>query len=280
MEEEADNLKTETSMLKRDLEEVFTIFINIISMISMITILILEQVRNEKSSLELQMEACKAEIKMAEMERPLQQVGGSWFNLTKMMLQTVREDEEVKAQLIQRIDNLTADNDCLKSEMDLVRRKENTSTLRAGVEKPTRDKSKGREELVGFTGFPNYPFKSANLWPLVRSWLQSCLNKDISRSCSHPANSFLISSISSEASCAKYFEADIRNCSSASNQQQQTISPLEFLLENASGRKIYLFNHQFLLWSCYLIVWEHLFSSPEAFKRHMIHKTNNFNCAV
>ena len=103
--------------------EVFTIFINIISMISMITILILEQVRNEKSSLELQMEACKAEIKMAEMERPLQQVGGSWFNLTKMMLQTVREDEEVKAQLIQRIDNLTADNDCLKSEMDLVRRK-------------------------------------------------------------------------------------------------------------------------------------------------------------
>ena len=73
MEEEADNLKTETSMLKRDLEEVFTIFINIISMISMI----LEQVRNEKSSLELQMEACKAEIKMAEMERPLQQVGGS-----------------------------------------------------------------------------------------------------------------------------------------------------------------------------------------------------------
>ena len=32
----------------------------------------------------------------------------------------VREDEEVKAQLIQRIDNLTADNDCLKSEMDLV----------------------------------------------------------------------------------------------------------------------------------------------------------------
>ena len=77
MEEEADNLKTETSMLKRDLEEVFTSFINIISMISMITILILEQVRNEKSSLELQMEACKAEIKMAEMERPLQQVGGS-----------------------------------------------------------------------------------------------------------------------------------------------------------------------------------------------------------
>ena len=39
-----------------------------------------------------------------------------------MMLQTVREDEEVKAQLIQRIDNLTADNDCLKAEMDLVSR--------------------------------------------------------------------------------------------------------------------------------------------------------------
>ena len=37
------------------------------------------------------------------------------------MMMKVREDEEVKAQLIQRIDNLTADNDCLKSEMDLVR---------------------------------------------------------------------------------------------------------------------------------------------------------------
>ena len=40
--------------------------------------------------------------------------------MLKTMLK-VREDEEVKAQLIQRIDNLTADNDCLKSEMDLVR---------------------------------------------------------------------------------------------------------------------------------------------------------------
>ena len=37
-----------------------------------------------------------------------------------MLMMQVREDEEVKAQLIQRIDNLTADNDCLKSEMDLV----------------------------------------------------------------------------------------------------------------------------------------------------------------
>ena len=35
---------------------------------------ILDQVKNEKSSLELQMEACKAEIKMADMERPMQQV--------------------------------------------------------------------------------------------------------------------------------------------------------------------------------------------------------------
>ena len=39
-----------------------------------VTITILYQVKNEKSSLELQMEACKAEIKMADMERPLQQV--------------------------------------------------------------------------------------------------------------------------------------------------------------------------------------------------------------
>merc|ERR1719430_2590609 len=44
MEEEADTLKTETSMLKRDLEEV----------------------KNDKNSLELQLEACKAEIKMTE----------------------------------------------------------------------------------------------------------------------------------------------------------------------------------------------------------------------
>ena len=31
-----------------------------------------------------------------------------------------REDEEVKAQLIQTIDKLTSDNSCLKTEMDLV----------------------------------------------------------------------------------------------------------------------------------------------------------------
>ena len=73
MEEEADTLKTETSMLKRDLEEVS--IVNIILIISMTIIMTkLDQVKNEKSSLELQMEACKAEIKMADMERPLQQV--------------------------------------------------------------------------------------------------------------------------------------------------------------------------------------------------------------
>ena len=77
MEEEADTLKTETSMLKRDLEEVFIIIVTlIIILIIIVTInmIILDQVRNEKSSLELQMEACKAEIKMADVERPLQQV--------------------------------------------------------------------------------------------------------------------------------------------------------------------------------------------------------------
>ena len=41
-----------------------------------------------------------------------------------MTTQVMREDEEVKAQLIQRIDNLTADNDLLKSEMDLVRNRD------------------------------------------------------------------------------------------------------------------------------------------------------------
>ena len=71
MEEEADTLKTETSKLKRDLEEV--LIVNII-LIMAITLTILDQVKNEKSSLELQMEACKAEIKMADMERPMQQV--------------------------------------------------------------------------------------------------------------------------------------------------------------------------------------------------------------
>ena len=73
MEEEADTLKTETSMLKRDLEEVS--ILNIILLIYMTIIMtILDQVKNEKSSLELQMEACKAEIKMSDMEKPLQQV--------------------------------------------------------------------------------------------------------------------------------------------------------------------------------------------------------------
>ena len=45
------------------------------------------------------------------------------MTITMMVMMQVREDEEVKAQLIQRIDNLTADNDCLKSEMDLVRKR-------------------------------------------------------------------------------------------------------------------------------------------------------------
>ena len=46
----------------------------ILKIININMINILDQVRNEKSSLELQMEACKAEIKMVDMERPLQQV--------------------------------------------------------------------------------------------------------------------------------------------------------------------------------------------------------------
>ena len=40
----------------------------------------LNQVKNEKSSLELQMEACKAEIKMVDMERPLQQVDDDYHD--------------------------------------------------------------------------------------------------------------------------------------------------------------------------------------------------------
>ena len=79
MEEEADTLKTETSMLKRDLEEVS--IVNIILIISRtFTMTILDQVKNEKSSLELQMEACKAEIKMVDMERPLQQVDDDYHD--------------------------------------------------------------------------------------------------------------------------------------------------------------------------------------------------------
>ena len=53
--------------------------------------------------------------------------------ITMMVMMQVREDEEVKAQLIQRIDNLTADNDCLKSEMDLVRKRTNINTDRETV---------------------------------------------------------------------------------------------------------------------------------------------------
>ena len=98
-----------------------------------------------------------------------------------MTTQVMREDEEVKAQLIQRIDNLTADNDLLKSEMDLVRnrntfkydfvnelqynkarckqdeKQENfpreALILKSGVEKSAGDASKGREELVSLAGF-------------------------------------------------------------------------------------------------------------------------------
>ena len=44
-------------------------------MIVIIDITIFNQVKNDKNSLELQLEACKAEIKMTEVERPLQQVG-------------------------------------------------------------------------------------------------------------------------------------------------------------------------------------------------------------
>ena len=85
MEEEADNLKTETSMLKRDLEEVS--IVNIILIISRtFTMTILDQVKNEKSSLELQMEACKAEIKMADMERPLKQVDDHGEMTTMLMM--------------------------------------------------------------------------------------------------------------------------------------------------------------------------------------------------
>ena len=54
-------------------------------MIVIIDITIFNQVKNDKNSLELQLEACKAEIKMTEVERPLQQVGTKMIK-TKTML--------------------------------------------------------------------------------------------------------------------------------------------------------------------------------------------------
>ena len=89
-----------------------------------------------------------------------------------MMLQTVREDEEVKAQLIQRIDNLTADNDCLKSEMDLVRKEKKIHQLCVQVLKSQQEtRAKEGRSWSALQVSPIIPLRErdrANLWPLLK----------------------------------------------------------------------------------------------------------------
>jgi len=83
MENENDNLKTDRAMLKRDLEEL----------------------SSDKESLLLQLSASKAQIQNNNDDEPVKKVD---------------DDDELKDQLIQTIDKLTADNAAIRSELDLV----------------------------------------------------------------------------------------------------------------------------------------------------------------
>jgi len=131
MEEETDTVKTERAMLLQDLEEV----------------------RTDKESLELQLAACKAEIKMVEVERPLQQV---------------REEEEVKAQLINTIDKLTTDNNSLKSELDLVLKNQQETRTKearslAAVQAQQEEQRRRMEEELSHVKLEKHEFEKSLL---------------------------------------------------------------------------------------------------------------------
>ena len=156
MEEEADTLKTETTMLKRDLEEVKIVTAHYLDSHHWNSHVQPGQERQELPGAPVGSlqgwdqddwggEAFAAGGHQDDLDEDHvgvdgvihdldeDQVGMVMSFMTKMKIklalmvsslmttQVMREDEEVKAQLIQRIDNLTADNDLLKSEMDLVR---------------------------------------------------------------------------------------------------------------------------------------------------------------
>eukprot|EP00092_Neocalanus_flemingeri_P012882 GFUD01013878.1.p1 GENE.GFUD01013878.1~~GFUD01013878.1.p1 ORF type:complete len:1023 (+),score=360.95 GFUD01013878.1:130-3198(+) len=92
LEMENDNLKTDKSMMKRDFDEL----------------------NSEKDSLFLQLSASKAEMTIAEEKPP----------------KKIEDDDELKDQLIQTIDKLTADNAALRSELDLVLKSQQESKLK------------------------------------------------------------------------------------------------------------------------------------------------------
>jgi len=92
LEEENDNLKTDKAMLKRDFDEM----------------------NSDKDSLLLQLSASKAQMTIAEEKPP----------------KKINDDDELKDQLIQTIDKLTADNTAIRTELDLVLKSQQESKLK------------------------------------------------------------------------------------------------------------------------------------------------------
>merc|ERR1719481_36321 len=93
LETENDNLKTDKAMLKRDFDEL----------------------SSDKESLMLQLSASKAQMTMTE-DKPAKKQAD--------------DDEELKAQLIQTIEKLTADNGAIRSELELVLKSQQESRLK------------------------------------------------------------------------------------------------------------------------------------------------------
>merc|ERR1712106_1196111 len=93
LETENDNLKTDKGMLKRDFDEL----------------------NSDKESLLLQLSASKAQMIISE-DKPAKKLE--------------EEDEELKDQLLQTIEKLTADNAAIRSELDLVLKSQQESKLK------------------------------------------------------------------------------------------------------------------------------------------------------
>jgi len=93
LETENDNLKTDKAMLKRDFDEL----------------------SSDKESLMLQLSASRAQMTLKE-DKPAKKIAD--------------DDEELKAQLIQTIEKLTADNGAIRSELELVLKSQQESRLK------------------------------------------------------------------------------------------------------------------------------------------------------
>jgi len=93
LETENDNLKTDKGMLKKDFDEL----------------------NSDKESLLLQLSASKAQMTISE-DKPAKKLE--------------EEDEELKDQLLQTIEKLTADNAAIRSELDLVLKCQQESKLK------------------------------------------------------------------------------------------------------------------------------------------------------